>query len=108
MKRPWILAFGTVLVLLAALSWTLKRSDWLSDRLRLPIEQGLRQATGRSINVDGVGAGLTGWIWLHGVSVGPAKGERAMDISLTAQAVGLKLDLWDLVRGRVDIGSLRA
>jgi hypothetical protein len=108
MKRPWIFALGTVLVLLAALSWTLKRSDWLSDRLRTPIEQGLRQASGRSVTVDGVGAGLSGWIWLHGVSMGPAKGERAMDISLTAQAVGLKLDLWDLLRGRVDLGSLRA
>ncbi|HXC64651.1 MAG TPA: hypothetical protein VNZ67_09845, partial [bacterium] len=108
MKRPWIFALGTVLVLLAALSWTLKRSDWLSDRLRMPIEQGLREASGRVITVGGVGAGLSGWIWLHNVSVGPAKGARAMDISLTAQAVGLKLDLWDLVRGRVDLGSLRA
>ncbi|HXB97693.1 MAG TPA: hypothetical protein VNZ54_06540, partial [bacterium] len=108
MKRPWFIALGTLLVLLAALSWTLKRSDWLSDRLRVPIEQGLRQASGRAISVGGVGAGLTGWIWLHSVSVGPAKGERAWDISLTAQAVGLKLSPWDLLRGRVDIASLRA
>ena len=108
MKRPWFAALGAVLVPWRPFPGPLKRSDWLSDRLRLPIEQGLRQASGRAISVGGVGAGLSGWIWLHDVAVGPARGAQALDISLTAQAVGLKLDLWDLLRGRVDINTLRA
>ena len=108
MKRPWIAFAATALTVLLGLSWMLKRSDWLSDRLRLPIEQGLASASGRAVHVGGVGAALSGWIWLHDVSLGPAPEARPVDVSLTARAVGLKVGWLDLLRGRVSVASLRA
>lgn len=96
------------LAVLAAGAWWMQRSPWLSARLRAPIEGALARATGRSVRVGGVGGGLSGWLWLHDVGVGPLPGSRPWDLSFTAEAVGLKLDAWGLLRGRVDLSSLKA
>ena len=103
--RTWILA---AIAVLAALAWTIQRSPWLSARLRAPVEAALAKATGRPVSVGGVGGGLSGWLWLHDVSVGPAPGGLPLDVSFTAGALGLKLDAWGLLKGRADLSSLQA
>jgi autotransporter translocation and assembly factor TamB len=103
--KAWIIG---VLALLGAGAWWMQRSPWLSSSLRAPIAQALSTASGRSVSIGGVGGGLSGWIWLHQVGVGPRPGRAALDLSFTAAALGLKLDAWALLTGRADLRSLRA
>lgn len=106
--RPRILLLAACLALAAAALWRLQRSPWLSERLRAPLEQALTQAAGRPVRVGGVGGGLSGWIWLHQVEMGPAPGVRPLDLSASAQALGLQLNLPALLRGRRDAAALRS
>jgi len=85
----------------------MQRSTWLSRRLRAPIQEALSRMSGRTVTVGGVGGGLSGWLWLHDVSVGGGPTDRPWDVSMTAREVGLKLDAWDLLKGHADLGSLR-
>jgi hypothetical protein len=85
-----------------------KRSPWLSERLRAPIEAALAEASGRPVSLGGVGGGLSGWIWLQDVGMGPAAGARAMDLSVTARAVGLQFGFWRLLQGRPELADLKA
>ncbi|HTB22849.1 MAG TPA: translocation/assembly module TamB domain-containing protein [bacterium] len=86
----------------------MQRGPWLGERLRAPLEQALSKASGRRVSVGGMGLGVSGWLWLRDVGMGPMERGGPWDLSLTAEAVGLRVDLWGLVRGRVDLSSLRA
>lgn len=104
--------FLIAIVALLSLSWVAtqwaKRSPWLSERLLTPIQTALSQATGRPIALQGVGGGLSGWIWLQGVGIGPDPAGKDLDLSVTAQAIGLRFGVLNLIRGRTDLSALQA
>jgi hypothetical protein len=108
MKRRRLILFGAAAAALAAGAYALQHGSWLSSRLREPIQAGLAQATGRQVSIGGVGGGLSGWLWLHDVSLGAGPAGQALDVSFTAEAVGLKLDAWALLKGQADLASLKA
>lgn len=113
MPRPrWIraalLGAGGLLALGAGAAFWAKRSPWLSERLRAPIQAALAEASGRPMSLGGVGGGLSGWIWLQEVGLGPDPDATGLDLSATAKALGLRYSLWDLARGRTGLERLKA
>ncbi|MGH7442693.1 MAG: hypothetical protein ACREKE_08485, partial [bacterium] len=99
--------FLVLLGLLGAGLFQLQHGSWLGARLRAPTESALTRAMGRPVLVGGVGGGLRGWLWLRDVAV-PALPGDAEGLSATVRALGLKLNLWQVLRGHVDLGELEA
>ena len=110
MKRWKKISLALLAAAVAALIWA-SQSGWLLGAARQGLEDGLRQATGRDVHVGKLTGGFNGWVWLHDLSLGAAPDGRRPDVSVTAEALGLKLDWVELVlhrRARLqDLQALR-
>ena len=99
LKRWKRILIATVALGAGALIWA-SQSGWLLSAARQGLEDSLRQSSGREVHVGRLSGGFNGWVWLHDLSLGAAADGRRPDISVTAEALGLKLNWVQLVLHR--------
>jgi hypothetical protein len=108
-KKTWIrVVLAVVAVAALGLAWA-SQSGWLLGAAKDSLEKGLGEATGREVHVGRLTGGFSSWVWLHDLSLGPALDGRRPDVSVTAEALGLKLNWLRLVlHRRASLEDLRA